>query len=215
MSGRGCLRGLRAAIAACLVAATAGCGESRPVPNAPAEQHGSSALRSLMLEARPIGRGARFHPTAGRETVSSCRARLGARTAVHVELFAKNRVALLPAGIGTAPPRTAYDGRITDAGCYGPLVTIDPTGVVLIRAGVKAQLGALFRTWGQPLSDHRIASFRAPAGTRVNAFVDGRRWRGAPGAIPLRAHAEIVLEVGPYVPPHRSYTFPPDTWAAL
>jgi len=29
--------------------------------------------------------------------------------------------------------------------------------------------------------------------------------------VPLTAHAEVVLEVGPYVPPHRSYTFPPDS----
>jgi len=25
----------------------------------------------------------------------------------------------------------------------------------------------------------------------------------------LRRHAEIVLEIGPYVPPHARYTFPP------
>jgi len=29
--------------------------------------------------------------------------------------------------------------------------------------------------------------------------------------VPLARHSEIVLEVGPYVPPHRSYTFPPGT----
>jgi len=44
----------------------------------------------------------------------------------------------------------------------------------------------------------------------VRAYVDGRRWtRTAPAAIPLTRHAEIVLELGPYVPPHRSFTFPP------
>ena len=42
-------------------------------------------------------------------------------------------------------------------------------------------------------------------------FVDGRPWRGAPGAVPLTRHAEIVLEVGPHVPPHSSYAFPPGT----
>jgi hypothetical protein len=29
--------------------------------------------------------------------------------------------------------------------------------------------------------------------------------------VPLTPHAEIVLEVGPHVPPHASYTFPPGT----
>jgi len=29
--------------------------------------------------------------------------------------------------------------------------------------------------------------------------------------VPLTRHAEIVLEVGPHVPPHSSYMFPPGT----
>jgi hypothetical protein len=49
-------------------------------------------------------------------------------------------------------------------------------------------VGALFRSRGQPLSATRLASFRA---------------------VPLTRHAEIVLEVGPHVPPHSSYAFPP------
>jgi hypothetical protein len=43
----------------------------------------------------------------------------------------------------------------------------------------------------------------------VRAFGDGRRWAGAVARIPLARHSEIVVEVGPVVPPHRSYTFPP------
>lgn len=70
---------------------------------------------------------------------------------------------------------------------------------------------ALFRSWGQPLSRTRLASFRAPKGAHVAVFVNGRSWHGAPGAVPLTRHAEIVLEVGPHVPPHASYTFPPGT----
>jgi len=31
------------------------------------------------------------------------------------------------------------------------------------------------------------------------------------GLVPLTRHAEIVLEIGPYVPPHLSYAFPPGT----
>jgi hypothetical protein len=61
------------------------------------------------------------------------------------------------------------------------------------------------------LSVARLASFRAPAGTRVAVYVDGRAWHGMPGAVPLTPHAEIVLEVGPHVPPHSSYAFPPGT----
>ena len=134
---------------------------------------------------------------------------LGPRDGVHVEVFAANRVLLLPAGIGTRPPRASLDGRITRASCYGALVTLDPTGLVLVRPGTSLTVAMLFRSWGQPLSATRLASFRAAPGTRVNVFVDGRPWPGAPGAVPLTRHAEIVLEVGPHVPPHSTYAFPP------
>ena len=140
-----------------------------------------------------------------------CDRRLGPRVGVHVEVFAANRVVLLPAGIGTRPPRSFSAGRISSARCYGELVTLDPTGLVLVRSGSHPVLADLFRAWGQPLSTRRIASFTASTGARVTVFVNGRRRRGSPGQVPLAPHAEIVLEVGPYVPPHRSYTFPPGT----
>ncbi len=124
-------------------------------------------------------------------------------------MFAANRVVLVAAGIGTRAPRSFSAGRISGAGCYGDLVTVEPTGVVLVRPGASRSLSDLFRAWGQPLSRHRLAAFLAPAGTEVSVFVNGRRWRAAPGGVPLVRHWEIVLEVGPYVPPHSSYTFPP------
>jgi len=128
-----------------------------------------------------------------------------------VEVFAADRVLLLPAGIGARPPLTKLDVRITEARCYGDLVTLDPTGVVLVRPGAAPTLGALFRSWGVPLSPTRLASFTAPPGTGVTVFVDGTRWPGPAASVPLTRHAEIVLEVGPRVPPHASYAFPPGT----
>jgi hypothetical protein len=95
--------------------------------------------------------------------------------------------------------------------CAYPVRTTDPTGVVLIDPPSPGQaqptVGDLFRLWGQPLSRHRIASFTAAGSGPVAAFVDGRRVLGPPGAIPLRHHAQIVLEIGPYVQPHPSYRF--------
>ena len=162
-----------------------------------------------MREARPIGTGPRFQPRATGPITGRCRHALGPRTGVHVELFAANRVVIVPAGIGTDPPRTFSAGRITNARCYGDLVTIDPTGVVLVRAGARATLSDLFRAWGQPLSPHRLATFPAPGRTTVAVFVDGRRRHESPDKVRLTQHVEIVLEVGPHVPPHATFTFPP------
>jgi hypothetical protein len=128
-----------------------------------------------------------------------------------VELFGAGMVVIVPAGIGTKPPRMLTSGRISSASCYGDLVTLEPTGLVLVRPRARLTLSDLFRAWGKPLSARALAGFIAPSGSRVLVFVDGRRWTRSPGTVPLTPHAEIVLEVGPYVPPHRSYTFPPGT----
>lgn len=185
------------------VLAIAGCGSTDRA--APAQ----APPARLLAEARPIGRGPAFQPPVSGPVIGACSARPGARAAVHVEVFAADRVVLLPAGIGTKPPRRFLSGRISGAGCYGDLVTLEPTGLVLVRAHARLTLGDLFRSWGQPLSSRRVASFWAPAGGHVRVFVGGRRWRGPPAGVPLSFHAEIVVEVGPHVPPHSAYTFPP------
>ena len=149
--------------------------------------------------------------SASGPVIGRCEPSLDPRFGVHVEVFAADRVLLLPAGIGARQPWRELDGRITGAPCYGALVTLDPTGLVLVRAGEQLTLAALFRSWGEPLTRTRLTSFTAQQGTQVAVFVDGRPWRGAPTAVPLTPHAEIVLEVGPHVPPHSSYTFPPGT----
>lgn len=191
--------------AAILTVLAAGCGATQP------QTPTTGIPPQLLREARPIGTGPRFQPKVRGPVLGRCRHALGSRNGVHVELFARNRVVIVPAGIGTHPPRTYSAGRISGARCYGELVTLEPTGLVLVRTGARLTVASLFRSWGQPLSTTRLASFAAPAGTEVAVFVDGRPCPGPPGGVPLRRHAEIVLEVGPHVPPHPSYTFPPGT----
>jgi hypothetical protein len=196
---------MRAARLALAVALVSGCG------SVAARTQSVRIPRSLALEARPIGRGARFHPPASGPVIGPCTRSLGPRFAVHVEVFAANRVVLIAAGIGVRRPWRASAGRIAAARCFGALVTLEPTGVLLITPGDVLSLGGLFHSWGQPLSNRRLAGFKARPGHAVVAFVDGRRWPRSPGQIPLVRHSEIVLEVGPFVPPHRSYVFPPGT----
>jgi hypothetical protein len=191
-----------AAVSALAALILAGCGSSgAPVVSSPAP----AIPAALIAQARPIGRGAAFHPPARGPVIGACRAPLGARDGVHVELFAANRVVLVAAGIGVRGPVSRSAGRITGARCYGDLVTVEPTGVVLVRPGSRLTVADLFRAWGRPLGPRRLLSFRGP----VSVFVDGRRRPGPPQAVPLTRHAEIVLEVGPHVPPHPAYHFPP------
>jgi hypothetical protein len=202
---------LAAVLAGALSAATltAACGAAGTKSEPPVATPAPPA--ALVAEARPIGRGPRFQPPARGPVLGDCTRRLGARDGVHLEVFGANRVVIIPTGIGTRPPLHFSAGRISGAGCYGEVVTLDPTGVLLVRPGARLVLADLFRTWGEPLSRRRLASFIASPGASVAVFVDGRPWRGPPGAVPLRRHSEIVVEVGPHVPPHAAYTFPPGT----
>jgi hypothetical protein len=164
----------------------------------------------------PIGAGARFHPpTANASVVAGApvrrlRCSSGAgRYGAHLELFARGLVVLIPAGIGVAEPYGTRGAFVEPRGCTYPLRTLDPTGVVEVRTGTKTTLGDLFALWGAPLSRTRLAGFATSAARPVRAYVGGRPWRGNLSAIPLTRHAQIVLELGPFIPPHHTYLFRP------
>jgi hypothetical protein len=127
--------------------------------------------------------------------------RKGAR--VHVELFARKRVVIVPAGIGVRDPVLSR-GDVTGAACRARIWTVDPTGVVWMDRGGET-LGSVFAVWGEPLGPARLAGFRGP----VSVFVNGAKRSGDPRRLVLRNGDEIVLEVGGYVPPHPSFAFPP------
>jgi hypothetical protein len=128
------------------------------------------------------------------------------RFRVHLELFARKLVLLVPAGVGVSPPLRRNGAYVLGGRCSYPLRTHEPTGVIEVASTRPLRLGDVFRVWGQPLSPQRLAGFRTAQ--RVLAFVNGKHRPGDPRAIPLRRHDEIVLEIGGYVPPHSSYLFP-------
>jgi hypothetical protein len=154
------------------------------------------------IVTRPIGAGPRFRlPPRGTAAATGapigglrCRSgRSGVGPIVaHLEIFARRDTLVIPAGIGVLRGRCGYSVR-----------TLTPTGLIVAdRRGLT--LGDLFAIWGQPLRARRLAGFSGP----IVAFVDGRRVRGAVRRIPIRHHAEIVVEVSGYVPPHAHYVFP-------
>jgi hypothetical protein len=148
----------------------------------------------------PIGAGPRYHPQPGAH--GTCvRSAIDRGRRVHLELFANRRVVIVPAAIGLRGARFEL-GRATAARCRASIWTTEPTGVV--RFTGAARLGDVFDVWGEPLLRSRLVSFAG----RVRLYRNGRRVAGDPRVLTLRDHDELVLEVGPYVPPHRSYLFP-------
>ena len=160
-----------------------------------------------------FGRSARYHPpaygpaVAMRRPIGSlrCSAPPGrARFLAHVEVIARQRVAIVPSGIGVAPPQVRRGAFVTGGRCEYPLRTHEPTGLIEVAASHAVTLGDLFRSWDQPLSQTRLLGFSG----QVTAFVGTRRRRGDPRAIPLRRHTAITLEIGRTVPPRPRYAFP-------
>ena len=167
---------------------------------------GTASVALAALVPTPIGVGPRYHPPAGAHAVAglSCAARPVARVGVHLELFAHRRVVLVPPGVGIAGPLVRRHGQVVAGRCSFPVRTREPTGSVELARGARLTLGQLFAVWGQPLSPGRLAGFRG----RVRAYVYGRRRTGDPRRIVLAPHANVVLELGGYVPPHPAYLFP-------
>jgi len=173
---------------------------------------GAAPAHQAAPVATPIGRGPAFELSTGARAdrgaaiaALRCTAASGRWQDAHVEVFARGRVLILPPGIGVARPRHAVGAAVRGGRCSYAVRTTDPTGVVRYRPGRGLRLGDLFAVWGQPLARHRVCGFRSRADVRV--YVGGRRVAGPPVAVPLRPHAEIVVEIGRYVPPHRSYVF--------
>lgn len=200
-------RVLAGALALAAVVPLAGCGEGRrraateaaarpvawptPIPAGRGRDFRLPARGAAVAQARALGR-------------LRCSARVGARVLAHVELFASGRVVPVPPGIGIAPPLVRRGAYVRGGRCSYPIRTTEPTGLLELRRGARATLGELFAIWGEPLSPARLAAFRAP----VRAYLGGRRWRRDPRTLPLSAGAVVVLEVGPFVPPHARYRFP-------
>jgi hypothetical protein len=110
---------------------------------------------------------------------------------MHLELFAHGFVIIIPARVG-----------VRGAQCRAHTWTTTPTGVVEFDRA--ATLGDLFAVWGEPLGLRRLLSFHGA----VSLFRNGIRVRGDPRSLPLRNDDEIVVETGPFIPPHKSYLFP-------
>jgi hypothetical protein len=128
----------------------------------------------------------------------------------HLTIYVNGEPRAVPLGVGIGAPRRITQNAggpfVSGGGCFSYLHTHAADGIVHIEAPgpVRFSLAQFFAVWGQRLGRRHLG----PATGQVIAYVDGRRWRGDPRAIPLVRHAQIQLEVGrPRVPPS-SITFP-------
>ena len=142
-------------------------------------------------------------PLAGGAAFGGLRGALVSGHRMHLELFARGRVIVVPGGIGISGGRTTRYGSVTDALWHAPIWTLERGGVISFAPG--GRLGDLFAVWGQPLSPGQLLGFDGP----VRVYLNGSRWHGDPATLGLHDRDQVVLEADGYVPPHPSFVFEP------
>ena len=107
----------------------------------------------------------------------------------HVAIFDHGRAVQIPPDVG----------RPLAAQCFYWIHTHTPDGIVHVESPAfrTYTLGQFFDVWGQPLSRNDVAGARPRRGEHVVVWVDGHKYAGDPRAIPLTAHLDVTLEVGP------------------
>ena len=83
--------------------------------------------------------------------------------------------------------------------CIYWLHTHTPDGFIHVEAPLDRSftLGDFFAVWGQPLTKTTAASAHTAKGESQQVWVNGKAFTGDPRSIPLTAHADIVIQVGP------------------
>jgi len=130
----------------------------------------------------------------------SCDAMEGQRVHIHQHLTILDR--------GTPVPVPFNVGRPAAGTCLYWLHTHTPDGVIHIESPSDRTftLGDFFTVWGQPLNTKRAASAMATGGASMKVWVDGKPYAGDPARIPLKAHTDVVIEVGPPFPAPPRFT---------
>ena len=135
----------------------------------------------------------------------SCDAQEGQRIHIHQHLaiFDHGKEMMVPQYIGI--PQASR--------CIYWLHTHTPDGIIHIEAPKDRSfaLGDFFAVWGQPLDRTHVASATTKKKESMRVFLNGVRYAGDPAKIPLTAHADIVIEVGPPFRKHAPFT----NWGAL
>lgn len=135
----------------------------------------------------------------------SCDAQEGQRIHIHqhIVIFDHGNQLAIPPNIGQPAGKQ----------CIYWLHTHTPDGIIHIEAPKDRSftLGEFFAVWGQPLSKTQAAAAHADAKNPMKVWVDGKPYTGNPAAIKLKAHTDIVIEVGPPFPTPPRFT----NWGTL
>ena len=121
----------------------------------------------------------------------SCDAQEGQRIHIHQHLTIYDH--------GTQVLVPQFIGIPAAARCIYWLHTHTPDGFIHVEAPMDRSftLGDFFSVWGQPITRTQVASAKTKKGESTRVWLNGALYNGDPAKIPLTAHADIVIQVGP------------------
>lgn len=136
----------------------------------------------------------------------SCDAQEGQRIHIHQHLM------IIDHGKEITIPQ--YIGIPSASRCIYWLHTHTPDGIIHVEAPMDRSftLGDFFAVWGQPITRKHVASAQTKSKSdKTRVWLNGALWNGDPAKIPLVAHADIVIQVGPPFAKPVAFT----NWGAL
>jgi hypothetical protein len=153
----------------------------------------STLALAVVMIATAVERADAQGPVPLGDTVGgiSCDAQEGQRIHIHQHLVIVDhgKPMDIPARIGIPAGKR----------CLYWLHTHTPDGMLHIEAPLDRSftLGDFFTVWGQALSPTSAASARTGNHEKMKVWVNGKAYTKNPRTIPLLAHADIVIQVGP------------------
>jgi hypothetical protein len=164
--------------------------------------HRPCGIALALVASAAFSRADAQAPAPSGETVGgiSCDAQEGQRIHIHQHLVIVDhgKTVDIPARIGIPSGKR----------CLYWLHTHTPDGMLHIEAPQDRTftLGDFFKVWGQPLSSTSAASARAGKHEKARVWLDGKAYTKDPRTIPLVAHADIVIQVGPPFAKPKAFT---------
>lgn len=145
-----------------------------------------------------------YNPIAGVSCAKT--APTAVKNHVNLQIFYQETPVAVPAKVGVK------------SNCSYWLHTTDDSGVIAITLPESEKhhtftLGTFFQIWGQPLSEHQVTTLKTSDKVHMRVWVNGKRYHGNPGNIPLTSHKVIVIQLGPpFIDPVPTYSWNDKTY---
>ncbi|HEX9141341.1 MAG TPA: hypothetical protein VF833_03865 [Gaiellaceae bacterium] len=117
----------------------------------------------------------------------------------HLTILIRGQIKTVPAFVGITATQICW------------LHTHDTSGIIHVEAGDSRTLtlGDFFAVWRQPLGATVIDGERVASGESIQVTVNQQPYTGAPEAIVLKDHEDIVLQLGPPFLTLQPFVWPP------